>query len=51
MGLEFLGDQAQPAKEEIARNIAELDQLVETASDRILDDKTQLRLSLGQFRV
>jgi two-component system OmpR family sensor kinase len=29
MGLEFLGDQAQPAKEEIARNIAELDQLVD----------------------
>ena len=29
MGLEFLGDPAQPAKDEIARNITELDQLVD----------------------
>jgi signal transduction histidine kinase len=29
MGLEFMGEESQTAKEEIARNIAELDQLVE----------------------
>ena len=29
MGLEFMGEEAQTAKKEIARNIAELDQLVE----------------------
>ena len=29
MGLEFMGGESQPAKEEITRNIAELDQLVE----------------------